>query len=638
MPLAAAHAPTDTTGLRPAETGEALLAAYRDHLARTGRGNSAYRHWARVFVERWPDPQTWADEPLEIQLQANSGTRPFITFLLVTGRLHPSWQYLVHRKFSSIWRDVAGTTIGEDLDEFITAARACDYSEQTARAMASQVLARVLFATGKRLDDLTTADFDALNFAGQQREQATGRTWKHYRGCATATRTVLFHHKVLPAPPPPAQTRWPYQRRLAEVPDPMKSLLIGYLERKAVTCKPSTISGLTTRLAAFATFVTRIDATLTPDRLERCAHIEAWMSSLPQITSPATRRPLTTAEQARRILAVSNFLTDITEWGWPTAPARKLMFRSDVPRLAQPLPRFLPPDADRRLQQALEDNPDRLAADALLLQRACGLRIGELLDLELDTVIDLPGAGSWLKVPLGKLETERMVPIDADILTLLDRITTTRTPGRPIPHPRTGKPADFLFTDHGHRIGSNRLRHVLNHATHTAQIGHVTPHQLRHTYATALVNAGVSLQALMVILGHSSAEMSLRYGRLFDSTVRDEYERALDLAKQRIGALPPTPGEDLDDGVDWHTTPTIKTALAGGYCLRAPAQGACSYANICENCTSFHTTRTYLPVLQAQREDARALADDAQHRGWDPETERHLRLINRLNTLMDHIA
>lgn len=116
--------------------------------------------------------------------------------------------------------------------------------------------------------------------------------------------------------------------------------------------------------------------------------------------------------------------------------------------------------------------------------------------------------------------------------------------------------------------------------------------------------------------------MSLRYGRLFDSTVRDEYERALDLAKQRIGAMPPTTGEDLDDGVDWRTTPTIKTALAGGYCLRAPAQGACSYANICENCTSFHTTRTHLPVLQAQRDDARALADDAQSRGWDPETER----------------
>jgi len=53
-----------------------------------------------------------------------------------------------------------------------------------------------------------------------------------------------------------------------------------------------------------------------------------------------------------------------------------------------------------------------------------------------------------------------------------------------------------------------------------------------HTYATALVNAGVSLQALMALLGHMSAEMSLRYGRLFDTTVRAEYERALHLAKQ----------------------------------------------------------------------------------------------------------
>jgi integrase len=51
------------------------------------------------------------------------------------------------------------------------------------------------------------------------------------------------------------------------------------------------------------------------------------------------------------------------------------------------------------------------------------------------------------------------------------------------------------------------------------------------TYATALVNAGVSLQALMALLGHVSATMSLRYGRLFDSTVRNEYERALNLAK-----------------------------------------------------------------------------------------------------------
>ena len=635
MPRAAVNAKTvEPQHEPPAE----VLAAYHAHQARTGRGNTAFTYWAKTFLRRWPVVRAWEHEPLAVQLTANSGTRPFITFLLVTGRLHPSWEYLVHRKFSSIWRDVPGTVIGQDLAAFITAARGCGYSQRVASAMASQVIARVLFATGKRLTDLVHDDFDALAVAGLARQAATGRTWKHYRATATGAKTVLYHHGVLPALPEPFEQRWPFARRLAHVPEPMHAILVRYLQHKSVTCRPATVSSLATRLAAFGAYLAGTDPDATPATLDRCQHIEPWLASLTTAANTKAGGTLSVPEQARRILAVANFLTEITEWDWPEAPTRRLMFPSDNPRLPQPLPRFLPPDADRRLTEALEASPHRLAADALLLQRACGLRIGELLDLELDAVIDLPGSGSWLKVPLGKLDTERMVPIDAQILALIDRITAARSPGRPIPHPRTGRPADFLFTAHGHRIGQNRLRKELDRAAKSAGIGHVTPHQLRHTYATALVNAGVSLQALMAILGHVSAEMSLRYGHLFDTTVRAEYERALELAKQTIGALP-TPSEPTSSaGDDWRTTATVKTALAGGYCLRAPAQGPCSYANICEHCPSFHTTTTYLPVLTAQRDDAAALAADATTRGWDAETERHLRLIHRLTALIDDTA
>ena len=635
MPRAAVNAKTvEPQHEPPAE----VLAAYHAHQARTGRGNTAFTYWAKTFLRRWPVVRAWEHEPLAVQLTANSGTRPFITFLLVTGRLHPSWEYLVHRKFSSIWRDVPGTVIGEDLAAFITAARGCGYSQRVASAMASQVIARVLFATGKRLTDLVHDDFDALAVAGLARQAATGRTWKHYRATATGAKTVLYHHGVLPALPEPFEQRWPFARRLAHVPEPMHAILVRYLQHKSVTCRPATVSSLATRLAAFGAYLAGTDPDATPATLDRCQHIEPWLASLTTAANTKSGGTLSVPEQARRILAVANFLTEITEWGWPEAPTRRLMFPSDNPRLPQPLPRFLPPDADRRLTEALEASPHRLAADALLLQRACGLRIGELLDLELDAVIDLPGSGSWLKVPLGKLDTERMVPIDAQILALIDRITAARSPGRPIPHPRTGRPADFLFTAHGHRIGANRLRKELDRAAKSAGIGHVTPHQLRHTYATALVNAGVSLQALMAILGHVSAEMSLRYGHLFDTTVRAEYERALALAKQTIGALPNPSEPTSSAGDDWRTTATVKTALAGGYCLRAPAQGPCGYANICEHCPTFHTTTSYLPVLTAQRDDAAALAADATTRGWDAETERHLRLINRLTTLIDEAA
>lgn len=147
----------------------------------------------------------------------------------------------------------------------------------------------------------------------------------------------------------------------------------------------------------------------------------------------------------------------------------------------------------------------------------------------------------------------------------------------------------------------------------------------------------------MALLGHQSAEMSLRYGRLFDATVRTEYERALDLAKQNIPTTM-TAGDTagrtqlpltvITGGRDWKDTPLLKSRMAGGFCLRAPAQGACSYANICEHCPSYRSEPSSLPILAAQRVDADALARDAEQRGWIDEAERHHKLIARLDTLI----
>jgi integrase len=613
------------------------LGAYATYLARVGHGNPAYEQAARSFVRRWPDPRAWAARPLAVKLQANSSTRPFIMFLMVTQRLRPGYDYLVARKLSSFWRYLAGSPLQPDLDRFVAAATQLGFSERMASGIASQVVARLLIQTGARLDELSDVDLDDLAAACRARQDRTGRGWRHYRGAIGAARQVLFHLGVLEAAVVSASRRVPFEQRMAAVAEPLRDAFVAYLHRKSATCKPKTVSSIATRLAGFGRFLAEADPNLgSLAELDRRHHIEPFLTWLTSATNSVTGEPITVADQARRVHAVANFLAEITEWGWDDAPPRRLLFRSDLPRLPRPLPRYLPVDADRRLTQELADSPYRLAADALLLQRACGLRIGELLDLELDCVHDIPGQGSWLKVPLGKLDTERMVPLDEETLTLIDRIVATRSPGRPIRHPRTGRPAQFLFTHHGRRLSQNALRAELHRAATKAGIGHVFPHQLRHTYATALVNAGVSLQALMALLGHVSAQMSLRYARLFDHTVRAEYERALDLAKSHLGPLPagrPTlPIEPA--ATDWRDTPTIKARLAGGYCLRAPAQGACPYANICEHCPSFRTDASHLGVLAAQRVDAQALATDAAARGWGAEADRHRKLVARLDALI----
>ena len=109
------------------------------------------------------------------------------------------------------------------------------------------------------------------------------------------------------------------------------------------------------------------------------------------------------------VLAVRNFVDDITGWGWAERLARQLIFAGDVPRLPRPLPRALAPGADARLMAAVTELDDPFARCGLKLLRGAGLRLGELLDLELGSVIDYGPAGTWLKVPLGKRGTERSV-------------------------------------------------------------------------------------------------------------------------------------------------------------------------------------------------------------------------------------
>jgi len=612
-----------------------------EYLTATGRGNVSYTRAAQRFFERWSDPRTWAAEPLEVRLSAGSATRPIITYLMLHQGLTPGYDYLLDRKLASIWREIKSSPYAASIERFMTAAAELGFTERVRFATGSQVPIRLLIQTGRPLEQLTIGDLDEFAAACREREARTGKGHHHYLAALSNAQRVLYHLAIvdqLPRSGGPV----PFAERFAEVSRPLQTALVAYLDRKLATCQPKTVTALATRLKHFGTFITQIDPGLESlAGLERRQHIEPYLSSLLDAVSEKTGEPITVADRARRVIALSGFLTDITEWGWPDAPARKLVFRDDIPKTPQILPRYLPVDVDRRLTAALTEQPtNQLAAAALRLQRACGLRIGELLDLEMDCVHEVPEHGHWLKIPLGKLDTERMVPIDAEILELIDHITTLRTPGRALSHPRYRRPAQFLFTYLGRRLTQQAVRAELDRAATVAGLGHITSHQLRHTYATALVNAGVSLQALMALLGHASAEMSLRYGRLFDATVRAEYERALDLAKQQ--ARTPVPGRvelplvDITGGKDWKDTPLLKSRLAGGFCLRAPAQQACAYANICEHCPSFHTDASSLPILAAQRVDAQALARDAEQRGWITEAERHQRLVDRLDHLIEH--
>ncbi|WP_219420301.1 tyrosine-type recombinase/integrase [Pseudonocardia nigra] len=643
-----------------------LVGDYMDWLAVDGRGSRCYRDAAWAFLGRWPDPAGFAAEPLPTQLGLAHAQRPFLTYLMLHRRCRPSHDYLAHRKIPGLFAAAARSPLAPDVAQFTAAATELDYGGHVVKRAAERVVVRLLIQTGRPLSALTTTDVEnlAAAFRGRAHQRGNASSWANDRGLIAAAHRVLFHLGVLPEPPADPRRRPGLDGHYSGVAEPLRELLLAYCAQAAATRAPATVKTIASHLAGFGRFLSACDPPVTDlAALDRTAHIEPWLAALAAARHPDGRSH-SIGHRRGQILAVRQFLTDITEWGWPSAPARPLIFARDVPEVPRPLPRYLPPDADRRLHDALEQlsasGPSplaRLHADALLLARATGLRPGELRDLELDCVHEIDGHGAWLKVPLGKLGTERMVPLDAETVAVLDRIVARRTPGRALPHPHSGRPTEFLLIHQGRRLSAQAVRDELARTAQATGLDKVTPHALRHTYATALVNAGVSLQALMQLLGHVSATMSLRYGRLFDTTVRSEYERALTQAKAALATEPthapattgtplpaatglgaPLPLVDITRGGDWRDTPTIKSRLAGGFCLRAPAQGSCPYANICEHCPNFRTDPGFLAVLGAQHADAAALAADAEARGWADEAHRHRRLADRLDELITHTS
>lgn len=613
-----------------------LFTAYKAVLFARGVGNRSFYGGARSFLIRWPEPQDWALEPLSVRLAAGSQTRPFINFLMLHGHLHPGYDYLLERKFHKILKEAAQSPIATEIERFLLAATNLGYAVRTRTAMASEVAARLLIQTGRALTELSSEDLSAFENAIYDRERRHNREFKHYHHALYAARAVIYHlgSPAEPAPKRSTLGRWSWERHLEGMAPGIRRSMVAYLETASGTRRRTTVSGMGSELAHFGRFLIQIDPELDClAGLDRKRHIEPYLAAVAAATNQRTGEPISKATHRSRIQVLGRMFEDITEWGWPEAPTRRLIFVRDTPRQPHPLPRYLPPDSDRRLAAALEASPNRLRADALLLLRATGMRIGELADLELDCVHEVPGQGAWLKVPLGKLETERMVPLDDETVVIVDRIAAHRSPGKPLRHPGTGRLVEFLLTHQGRRLSKDSLRGELRRASSEAGIDPVVPHQLRHTYATALVNAGCSLQALMALLGHSSAEMSLRYGRLFDATVRTDYERALAQVKQRLG---PVLADATPVAIDnrWRELPLIKSRMAGGYCVRTLAQGVCPYTNLCEHCPNYRSDASFLPALLTQRTDAEGLARDAEDRGWGEEAARHRRLVERLDVVI----
>jgi len=250
------------------------------------------------------------------------------------------------------------------------------------------------------------------------------------------------------------------------------------------------------------------------DQLRREPHLLGWMSRLRSQVPP-----LATSSYINQLIALRPLLTELA-WTEQLPQLARLIRREDIPRLPQRLARPLTPEQDQLLQQEFAHRND-LESNIFLLIRYTGMRIGECADLSFDC-LHSTGPQQWaIHVPLGKLKTERMVPVDALLVAVFQRLRFFRFLD---PRPPDGQ----LLARHSTRDALVRqLRRYLHQVCHSLGLStRIVPHQLRHTYATEMLRSGVSFPALMKLLGHTSPDMTMLYVKVALTDLQREFQQA----------------------------------------------------------------------------------------------------------------
>ena len=388
---------------------------------------------------------------------------------------------------------------------------------------------------------------------------------------------------------------------IAEDAPVLAATMLRYLDQVALSLRPASVKRAETMLRRFAGYLTNnhpgVEGLVDVERV----HIETFKRYLPTRPGKNGRPPLSEMTIRMTLGTLRTFFERVSEWEYPDAPRRVLIFNGDLPTPDAPLPKFLSdPDAAKLMQAAADSDPvSRLVVEMLA---RTGLRVGEFCALPADAVTQIK-TRYWLRVPLGKLHNDRYVPLHPQLVELLDEHRASRDDD-----------IDRLILWRGGPLNRYQIARILNRIAKIAGIGHVHPHQLRHTLATQAINRGMSLEAIAAMLGHKTLRMTLVYARVADQTVADAYDKVTD----QVDALYTKPNGlrangNGSAGMTQLATEYHHTMLGNGWCNRPP-QIDCQFESICESCAYYNTDQSFEPVLKAQRDHA---AEQNQHHRVD---------------------
>jgi integrase len=261
-------------------------------------------------------------------------------------------------------------------------------------------------------------------------------------------------------------------------------------------------------------------------------YIRFQTNQLPQPAAASVNRRVGIAERALRLefpSAQTPFVPGFQYEYWRPQPLGAGRLRPALSRLRVKTPKrvIVPLSVDEvaHFWASFRTSRDLAIVGLMLLD---GLRSCEVLALDRD---DLLLSESQMRVR-GKGNKPRWLPLPPETIQLLDHYLRLERPlncGTPLYVGLKGRAR-------GQRLTAAGLRSLFRHHRHTTSVRKANPHRFRHTFATDMVRAGISLPALMQLMGHSKIETTLVYVQLTSQDVYQQYARAV---SQQIRRIPP---------------------------------------------------------------------------------------------------
>ena len=266
-----------------------------------------------------------------------------------------------------------------------------------------------------------------------------------------------------------------------------------------------------------------VAATITPNTVTKFI-VDADPDSIRDFLSHLGTKDYSAATMARKIATLRSFYKWSNRRGLTkTNPMTAIR----TPRQAKRLPKAVSVEQIEKLLATPSDRDVLGLRDRAMLETlySTGLRVSELVGLDIE---DLDDTGEAIRVR-GKGKKERIVPLGTHALQAVRRyVAMVQGDGRYAPWWKDeSRPRPLFVNKHGKRLSSRSVRRKLDKYLTSAGLDpEISPHTLRHSFATHLLENGADLRSVQELLGHQSLSTTQIYTHLTTQRLQDAYNQA----------------------------------------------------------------------------------------------------------------